>query len=381
MKLLHTSDLHLGKTLHNFSMLEDQEHVLEEIYGIALAEKADGLLLAGDIYDRSVPSKEAVMVLDEFLTKALVAGMFVILVSGNHDSPERLSFAEHILEKQGLYIAGTWDGALKRISLTDAYGTVLFDCLPFFNPEQAGFSTSNEAVAAALETKKAGDTEKEGEETARRVLITHYFVTSAGKEPVLSDSETMVHVGGLDNVDASLFAAYDYVALGHIHRPQKIGENAVYYAGAPLAYSFSEAGNEKSVNLITLEKRGEVKVEKKKLTPLHEVRKIKGTLLQIMEAAGKKKEYAYVQVTLTDERELAYPVDTLRTAYPNLMQLIFSKNQIEKSEKIKESGSLKKRTPLEMFRDFYELIKQKTPDEEQMKAVTEAMREAEVEGE
>lgn len=369
MKIVHTGDLHIGKYVHDISMLEDQSYILDQIFEIAVRESADVLLIAGDVYDRSVPTAEAVTLLDGFLTKVLGKGIQVIMISGNHDSPERVAFASRILEKEGLHITGPYKQSVKKITLEDPFGKAAFFCVPYCKPGTLGVVNCQEAVMKMLETA-----EKDPEQ--RNILLTHYFVTDGAGEPMLSDSETMVHVGGLDNVDVSVFGDFDYVALGHIHRPQQIGGRPVYYAGSPLKYSFSEALHDKSVNIVTMGRKHDMQVRREKLRPRHEMRLIKGSLQEILRAAEGKRDEDYVQVTLTDEEEVYDPIGTLRAVYPNIMQLLLSKNI---DEKMGETGAFQAergRSPLEMYRDFYVQVRGKEMDEERMRIVEEVMQEA-----
>ena len=372
MKILHTGDLHIGKYVHDFSMLEDQSYILKQIQEIAIREKADVMLLAGDIYDRSVPMAEAVAILDDFLTEVLAAGIRILMISGNHDSPERVEFASRILEKQGLYITGTYEETKKWVTLKDDYGEVAFLCIPFCRPGTRGAHSCEEMVAEMLADAQI-DT------TKRNVLLSHYFVTDSGRTPLLSDSETMVHVGGLDNVEASLLEAFDYVALGHIHRPQQIGDRPVYYAGSPLKYSFSEAMHDKSVNIVTLGEKGDITVTREKLKPLREMRVLKGNLEQILEAAGGKKDMDYVQITLTDEVELYDPMGTLRSVYPNVMQLLFTGREEGAGDRESTMQADRARSPLQMYQDFYEEVRGKEMDEERLRIVEEIMKAVETE--
>lgn len=371
MKLVHTGDLHIGKTVNGFSMMEDQRHILRQIYEISCREKADALILAGDIYDRAIPPAEAVVLLDQFLTDMAAANIPVFLISGNHDSPERLGFAGKLLEDKGIHIAGIYENDLKEVEVADHDGEVTFVLMPFVRSATVGAKNSGEAVEHMLSKRVKGK--------GRKVLVTHYFVTDMGREPELSDGETTVHVGGLDNVEASLFDGFDYVALGHIHKPQKIGRGEIYYAGAPLAYSFSEAGQEKSVNLVELKRKGETTVRRIPLKPLHEMRRIRGRLDDLMRPeiveAGDANDY--IRAELTDEEELVDPIGTLRSVYPNIMQIVLMKN--EEKENMAYTSRLQERRKSipELFQDFYEMIRGEKPDEERMEAVRAAAEKAE----
>ncbi|MBQ7955672.1 MAG: exonuclease SbcCD subunit D [Lachnospiraceae bacterium] len=374
MKFLHTSDLHIGKSVNGFSMLEDQRYILEQIKTITVTEKIDAVVIAGDIYDRAIPSTEAVELLDSFLTGLLLEQIPVIMISGNHDSGERVAFADRILEKQGLYIAGGDEGEVKRVVLEDDYGPVDFVCLPFVKPAVVQAKNSAEAVERIL-----SGVPMTMDLRTRNVLVTHFFVTGEGGEaPELSDSETKVNVGGLDNVPVSLFDMFDYVALGHIHKPQRIGKSEVYYAGSPLKYSFSEVKGSKYVNIVTLKEKGQVQVEKKELVPLREMRVIKGSLAQLL-AMGQEEEANaredYVQAVLTDEVELLDPIGALRSVYPNVMQIVLEKNLKEQGDVSEIRVQLGQKSTEELFADFYEMLKGEKPDEIRMEIIRQAAKE------
>lgn len=377
MKFLHTADLHIGKKIFELSLIEDQKYILSQIYDIACKEQVDAVLIAGDVYDRAVPSTEAVELLDLFLTRLQAAGIPVIMISGNHDSPERVSFADAILEKQGLYIAGSYQEPLKTVTLEDAYGPVTFVCMPFVKPAVTGGTTSAEAVENML--SKLPMTLSLNQ---RYVLLTHYFVTGEnGETPELSDSETDVNVGGLDSVPASCFANFCYVALGHIHKPQHIGAGQVYYSGSPLKYSFSEARGDKSVNIVELGERGKVEVRRKELKPLREMRCIKGKLADLMSAEviaeAESGREDYIQATLTDTEELIDPIGTLRSVYPNVLQIILEKNLTAEglnSEYESRIQTVKKSTT-ELFEEFYEMLKGEPMDAKRRAVVEEVAAE------
>lgn len=378
MKFLHTADLHIGKKLHECSLLEDQRHILKQIYEIACENRVDAVLIAGDIYDRSVPSTEAVELLDDFLTELIKADIPVIMISGNHDSGKRVAFAERILEKQGLYIAGDYDGELKSVTLEDEEGTVTFVCMPFVKPAAVCCGTQAEAVEKML-----SGCPMVLSLNSRYVLLAHYFVVGEhGESPELSDSETDVNVGGLDGVPASLFSAFSYVALGHIHKPQHIGEGNVYYAGSPLKYSFGEARGEKSVNLVELS-GGEVSVSRIPLKPKHELRCIRGRLQDLISSEvlqlnqGEREDY--LQVTLTDREELIDPIGTLRSFYPNVLQLLLEKNEKKAGGEYESRLKGVRKSTSELFGEFYEMLRGEALDEKQLAVVEETAREAETE--
>lgn len=374
MKFLHTGDLHIGRRIFEVSLIEDQKEVLGQIYDIALREKADAVVIAGDVYDRAVPSTEAVAVLDHFLTRFVKAGIPVIMISGNHDSGERVAFADQILEKQGLYIAGDCRDGLKCVRLEDEWGPVDFVLMPFVKPAVLGCSDSAAAVEKML------DGLPDFLEGHRYVLAAHFFVTgNDGREPELSDSESGISVGGLDMVPASLFERFHYTALGHIHRPQCMWEGKVYYAGSPMKYSFSEAKGEKSVNLVELDGEGQVKVSRRALCPPHEMRCIRGRLEDLM----KKEVWAmasredYIQATLTDAEELIDPIGTLRSVYPNVLQILLEKNVPGREEEYVSRLSGERKSTAQLFGDFYEMLRGEPMDEKRKLIVEETVREAE----
>ena len=374
MKFLHTSDLHIGKTVHEFSMLNEQSHILRQIIDIATAEKVDAVVIAGDVYDRSIPSTDAVNILDDFLTTLIDRKIKVILISGNHDSPERVGFADRILEKQGLFIGSTIDDELKEIVIEDKYGKVNFVLLPFVKPAVVNAGNSQEAVDILLEKSGYG---RDSKKTGRNVLVTHFFVVgSKGEAPELSDSETSVNVGGLEQVSVDSFASFDYVALGHIHKPQKIGNRHCYYTGSPLKYSFSECNQVKSVNIVTLEK--EVSVKLVPVTPIHEMRKIKGRLEELIrpEVVSSAPFEDYIHATLTNDEELIDPIGTLRSIYPNVMQISLQKNEIKSNMRYETNFSVQGRSTMDLFKEFYQIVREEPLDEMREQIVRESLKKA-----
>lgn len=377
MKFLHTADLHIGKKLFEQSLLEDQKYILNQIFEVAVQEKVDAVVIAGDIYDRAVPSAEAVSLLDEFLTRLVGKKIPVLCISGNHDSPERISFAGRILEGQGLYMAGTYREPPRTVVLEDAYGPVTFVLLPFVKSAVVEAQNAAEAMEHML-----SHTPMPLNANNRTVLITHFFITgTGGEQPELSDSEETSFVGGLDCVPASLFACFSYVALGHIHKPQHMGGGKIYYAGSPLKYSFSEWRAEKSVNIVEFGAEHEPKVRRVALKPLHDMRCIRGRLEELVSpdiveanrtgsgAAGGLEDY--LQVTLTDTEELVDPIGTLRSVYPNVLQIVLEKNQNASGEMYESRLTGKRKEITELFGDFYELLQEKPMDEKRQEIVRE----------
>lgn len=357
MKLLHIADLHIGKRVNEFNMIEDQKYILEQILRITAKEKPDGVLIAGDVYDKSQPSAEAVELLDEFLTRLTAFGQPVFMISGNHDSPERLSFGSRIMQKNGLHIAGVFDGTLQKVALEDKHGVVNIYLLPFIKPAMVKpfyeqlIESYDQAVQTVISAAEI-NTQK------RNVLLAHQFVVNGVQQPELSESES-ISVGGLDNVDASAFDVFDYVALGHLHRPQRIGRDSVRYGGSPLKYSFSEARHQKSVTLIELGVKGELSINQLPLTPLHDMREIKGPITELLRIGREEPENAedYIHATLTDDDEIYDAIGQLRQVYPNLMVLDFENSRISKIaySQIAASDDFARKSPIDLFASFYQL--------------------------
>ena len=352
MKFLHLADLHLGKRVNGFSMLEDQAHILRQILAILDDEQPDGVLIAGDVYDKSVPSVEAVGLLDSFLTELRARGVPVLLISGNHDSPERLAFGGRVMDGCGIHISPVYDGALAPVTLHDAFGPVHVWLLPFVKPAHvrrwfpdADIESYTDAVAEAV-AHMGIDT------AARNVLVTHQFVTGGTR----SGSEEL-SVGGTDNVDSGVFAPFDYVALGHLHGAQHIGRETIRYAGSPLKYSFSEARQHKSVTVVTLGEKGDVQVRTVALTPLRDLREIRGSYDEL--TARSFYEHTtyrsdYLHLILTDEQDVFDAISRLRTIYPYLMTLDYDNARTRAAGGMSVPAETEQRTPLELFEALYQ---------------------------
>lgn len=392
MRILHTGDLHIGKTVNNFNMLEDQKYVLTQMVELVKEKNIQVFIIAGDVYDRAIPTAEAVSVFDDFIERLHESGVTILCISGNHDSPERLSFAGEILEKKGVYFAGVYKGKCKQVRIEDEDGPVVFTLMPFVKPALLSENASDMAVRHMLTDTFGNGNDMDFEQVSkeiversrkeRQVLVTHYFVTNAGIQPELSDSESHVLVGGLDNVDCSHFAGFHYTALGHIHKPQRMDkDNSLYgpviYAGSPLAYSFSECGQQKGIVYIELDAEGNVKTESIPLKPLRKMRKLKGDLTNLIDPMVVLMEPCedYLQITLTDEEELIDPIGTLRRVYPNVMQLLFEKREKETAGTFTARNDIADKPIEELFGDFYELIRGQRPDEEREQVIKEVIEE------
>ena len=356
MKFLHISDLHLGKRVNEFSMTEDQKYILKQILYIGEQEQTDGVLLAGDIYDKPVPSAEAVQIFDWFLTGLADRGMKVFAVSGNHDSPERVAFGAQLMQGRGVYLSPVYEGDITGIPLQDQYGELSVYLLPFVKPALVRHALENEpearipesyqdAVRIAVERMKI-DVKK------RNLLVAHQFVTGAGR----CDSEE-ASVGGLDNVDGAVFDDFDYVALGHIHSPQSVGRESIRYCGTPLKYSFSEAEQIKSVTVVEMGEKGNVRTSTVPLVPLRDMRKIRGTYLEVT-AKSFYRDFDredYLQVTLTDEEDVPDALQKLRIIYPNLMRLAYDNSRTRQDREVEAALAVEQKSELELLGEFYEL--------------------------
>jgi len=352
MRFLHLSDLHLGKRVNEFSMLEDQRFILDRIIAAAEAESPDAVLISGDIYDKSVPSAEAVQLFDDFLCRLAARGLRVFAISGNHDSPERIAFGARLIAPSGVHFSPVYDGTLQPVTLNDEYGPLDVYMLPFVKPAHVRRFFPDEEIGSYTEAIRVALRDVPDDRTRRRVLLTHQFVTGAER----SESEE-ISVGGADNVDASVFDGFDYVALGHIHGPQNIGgDTRIRYCGTPLKYSFSEAGQQKSVTVVTMAEKGKTDIKMVPLTPLRDLRELRGSYMELT----AKASYAgtatddYVHITLTDEEDIPNAVGKLRAIYPNLMKLDYDNSRTRAGLVIGAAEAPERRHPLELFGEFYE---------------------------
>ena len=362
MKLIHLSDLHIGKRVNEVSMIEDQAYILLQILQIVDEEQADAVLIAGDVYDKSIPSGEAVILFDDFLCRLAQRKVPVLIISGNHDSQERLAFGNRLLELGGIHISPVYDGTIQSVTLTDEQGQVVFWLMPFLKPAHvkrfypdAHIESYTDACRVALEAMEI-------DHTGRNVLLAHQFVTGAAT----CESEE-ISVGGSDNVDASIFQDFDYVALGHIHGPQNIGSNRVRYCGTPLKYSLSEAPHHKSVTLVQLGPKGELELRLRPLTPRHDLRQIRGTFAQLTDKAFYQGTATddYIHVALTDEEDVPEAIGKLRLIYPNLMHLKYDNTRTRTNQVVNGAEDVQRKSPLELFGELYELQNNQPMSQEQ----------------
>ena len=363
MKLIHLSDLHLGKRVNEYSMLEDQEYILKSIVKIIDDEKPNGVIIAGDVYDKSVPSAEAVSLFDDFLVALAKRKLDVFVISGNHDSPERIAFGSRIMDAGGIHLSPVYNGTIEPIRLKDEFGDFYVYMLPFVKPanvrrffEKEDISTYTDAIGCAIRHMNV-DSEK------RNVLVTHQFVTGASR----SDSEE-ISVGGADNVDATVFDGFDYVALGHLHSPQNCSSDRIRYCGTPLKYSFSEAKDKKSVTVIEMSEKGNISYRLINLVPKHDLIELKGTYDELIsrsyyENTSWQEDYAHI--TLTDEEDIPDAIGKLRSVYHRLMKLDYDNKRTRSSVEITGASDMERKSPFELFSEFYELQNNQPMNEDQ----------------
>lgn len=353
MKLIHLSDLHIGKRVNEYSMLEDQEYILKKIINIADEEKPDCVIIAGDVYDKAVPAAEAVQLFDDFLVRLSKRKLKVFVISGNHDSPERIAFGGRLMTGSGIFMSPVYDGSITPVTLEDEYGKVNIYMLPFVKPVVVRKFAENEEILTYTDAVQNVIDNLDINTDERNVMITHQFVTGAQR----SESEE-ISVGGTDNVDASVFEVFDYTALGHIHRPQNCKTEKVRYCGTPLKYSFSEAGDKKSVTVVELKEKGSLTVRTSELVPLRDMYEIKGKYDDIMRRdfyMDTPYREAYMHITLTDEEDVPDAIGKLRTVYHNLMKLDYDNMRTGKSNIVNGAQASENKSPYEHFEEFYEL--------------------------
>ena len=356
MKFLHLSDLHIGKSVNGFSMLEEQKHAFEQIFRYIKSEGPAAVVIAGDVYDRAIPGIEAVCVFDDFLTALADRNVAVLLVSGNHDSPERINYASRLLSEKRLYFSGIFGGTIDKVALSDEFGDVNFWLLPFIKPSSVRGLFADKETEDYDDAVKAAIEHSNIDYTARNVLVSHQFYTKSNITPVRSDSE-LSPVGGLDAVNAGIIGRFDYSALGHLHGRQSVGFEHIHYCGSPVKYSFSECHHEKSVTLVELREKGSLTIKPLCISPIHDMREIKGKLEILIndEVSGLANKEDYLRVILTDEEEIIDPMEKLRSVYPNIMSLGFenSRTAIDIGEIAANISTMEKLSPFDLFDEFF----------------------------
>ena len=366
MKFVHLSDLHLGKRVNEYSMIEDQKYILTKIIGIIDNENPDGVIIAGDINDKAVPSAEAVQLFDNFLVSLSKRKLQVFVISGNHDSSERIAFASKIMDASGIHMSPVYDGNIVPISMTDEFGIVNIYMLPFIKPVHVRRFCEDE-IKTYTDAIKYVISKMDLNSDNRNVLVTHQFVTGAKR----SESEE-ISVGGTDNVDASVFERFDYVALGHIHSPQNCGSNKIRYCGTPLKYSFSEAKDRKSVTVVELSEKGNTTYRTVELVPMHDLIELRGTYNDLMLKSFYENttwQEDYVHITLTDEDDIPDAIGKLRAVYHRLMKLDYDNKRTRANAEINSVTDIEFKSPFELFSDFYELQNNQQMNEEQTRFI------------
>lgn len=352
---MHLADLHLGKRVNGFSMMEDQEYILNRILEIMEEEQPDGLLIAGDVYDKTIPPAEAVRLMDDFLTAVAAKNVPVFLISGNHDSAERVAFGHQLMQGSGIWISPVYDGTIRHHTLEDRWGEVNIYLVPFLRPSvvrsffpDVEIGDYTDALGTIIEDLQL-DTSK------RNVVLAHQFVTAAGALPETCDSEQL-SVGGLDRVDGSVFSPFDYTALGHLHGPQRVGSETIRYAGSPLKYSFSELHQKKSVTVAELREKGETEIRQIPLQPRREMIELRGTFEEILAEARQNGEPQtdYYHMILTDETDVVDALSRLREYYPNIMLLDYDNQRTRSQKEVEQLDRVEERTPGELFAALYE---------------------------
>ncbi|WP_290850889.1 exonuclease SbcCD subunit D [Eubacterium sp. LMAG:50] len=373
MRFLHLADLHIGKRVNGFSMIEDQKFVFEQVYNVIENEKIDGIIMAGDIYDKPVPSAEAVKLFDEMLTRLVSINLPIFVISGNHDSAERIGFGSDILSVAKVYMSRVYNGNLQKIELEDDYGKINVYLLPFIKPatvkniyKEAEIKDYDDALEYVLSQEKI-------DETKRNVIVSHQFVTGAMR----SESEE-VSVGGLDNVSVENYEAFDYVALGHIHRAQQMGRESARYAGTLLKYSFSEEKHNKSMTIVDLKEKGNIEIKEIPVKPLHDLKTIKGKFSKITSEEFYKelKKEDYYRAVLTDEDDILNAIGKLKSIYPNLMSMEYDNTRTRSYSVVDNVETGETKSPLDYFEEFFEKQNGRKMSEKQRNYLLEILGEA-----
>lgn len=362
MKIMHLSDLHIGKKVNEYSMLQDQIYILKEILRIIDNEKVETVIIAGDVYDRSLPPNEALELFDEFLYQLSGRNVNVFVISGNHDSPERISYGGRMMTENKIFLSPVYDGNVKPITLNDDYGEVNFYLLPFVRPADIRRYFPDENIENYTDAVKVAIDNMNVDFNERNILVTHQFVTGAE----LSESEDII-VGGTDNVSGEVFDGFDYVALGHIHREQTVGKDNIRYCGTPLKYSFSEAKNIKSVTILDFNDKGNIEYSKIPLTPFRDMREIRGTYYELTLKSSYESTNTedYLHITLTDEEDIPDAIGKLRSIYPNIMKLDYDNLRTRGSGTVDAIENIESKSPFELFADLFKQQNNQDMSEEQ----------------
>lgn len=383
MKLLHLSDLHIGKSVNDFNMIEDQEYILKQILDIIPRHNIDTVLIAGDIYDKPIPSEEAVKLLDSFLCSLSEIGVETFLISGNHDSDERLNFGSSLFEANKIHISAKYNGRLYKKECMDEFGKINIYLLPFVKASQVKYFYPDEKIESYDDAVRVVLAHTDIDVSERNVLAAHQFVTGKSEEPELGGSESaaVLNVGTIEKIGVDCFDDFDYVALGHIHSPQKIGRETVRYAGSLLKYSLSEVNNEKSVPIVTLGAKGETEVLLIPLKPLRDMRHLKGKMAQLLDKKNIISPEDYVYVTLTDEEPVNHAMDIFQQHYKNTMKIVYDNAYTRETGQVDIAKITQEKTYPELLSDFYQMIYGCEISAEELEIMKEVAREAGIVGE
>lgn len=372
MKFIHLSDLHIGKRVNGFSMLEDQKYILNEIIEIIKAEQPDAVFIAGDVYDKSIPAAESVQLFDSFLVDLSKLNTSVFVISGNHDSAERIAFGSKLMELSKVYMSPVYNGRIRPSELKDEHGIIRIYMLPFIKPAHVRAAFPDEEISSYTDALNAAVRHMNIDTSVRNILITHQFVTGSTR----CDSEEL-SVGGTDNVDASAFDQFDYTALGHIHGPQNAGSEKVRYCGTPLKYSFSECNHKKSVTVGTLNEKGSLSIKEIPLVPLHDMQEIRGSFYDLTQPDyyNNIQRKDYIHITLTDENDIPDAISELRKIYPNTMALDYDNTRTRTEFNLSNLDILGSSDPAELFSDFYTMCNGSELSADQKKIIDTLVKE------
>jgi len=378
MKFIHLGDLHIGRSIGEFNLIDDQRYILDQIIELTDKESVDAVLIAGDVYDKSVPSEEAVGLFDYFLCKLSKMGKKTFVISGNHDSDERLNFGSSLFADNDLYISAKFGGELYKKTVEDEYGSINIYMLPFVKASQVKYFYPEEEIDNYDKAVKVIINSANIDKNARNILIAHQFVIGQGEEPTLSGSENLSvkNVGNVEKIGTDCFEMFDYVALGHIHSPQRIGRDTIRYSGSPLKYSLSEVNNKKSVPIIEVKNKGNIEIDFIPLIPMRDMRHIKGNLKQLLAPENIENPDDYIYVTLTDEDIQDDAMAIFQQHYPNTISIDYDNSHTRELEQGDVHGASENKSFEQLISDFYEMIYGCEIDEEEMKVMKEVAREA-----
>lgn len=366
MKFFHLADLHLGKRVNGFPMIEDQKEILKQIVELADREKPDAVIIAGDVYDKTIPSVEAVNLMDDFLVDLVKRNLQIFIISGNHDSAERVSYGGRVMEQSGIHISPRFSGSVRDTSgeeispirpvcLEDEYGPLYLYLIPYIHPSVVREVYPEEKIQDWTQAMNVLIQNARVDPDARNIAVSHQYVTASGTKPEECDSEQK-HIGGLDNVDFSVYQDFDYVALGHLHRPQRIGRDTVRYAGSPLKYSFSEEKHNKSVTLVEIKEKGNVNYSLLPLVAARNYKTLRGTFSELMspEFTAPLSEEDYYRIILTDEQDIDQALSRLRKYfYKNLMELVYDNTRTRTQSEIEAGEEALEKEPIEILQELF----------------------------